>query len=159
MPGKSDDYKPSGSVKSLGVINASDAKLAELKAEPPTQSENPLNRQSLIDRALDDLTPEKRQLREKIIDALRQVFDPELPINLYDLGLIYRLDLDDAGHVDADMTLTSPACPVAGELPGEVERAIKGVDGVNSATVQLVWEPRWGKQMMSEEALLELGML
>ncbi|MEM6312877.1 MAG: DUF59 domain-containing protein [Planctomycetota bacterium] len=159
MPEKPTDYKPSGSIKSLGVINTADAKLAELRDQSPTQSENPLNRQSLIDRALDDLSPEKRQLRERIIDALRTVYDPELPINLYDLGLIYRLDLDDAGHVDADMTLTSPACPVAGELPGEVERAIKSVEGVESATVQLVWEPRWGKQMMSEEALLELGML
>lgn len=158
MP-KRDDYQLPGSKKSLGVINPTDAKLNELRQAEPTQSGNPLNRQSLIDRALSDLSPQKKALREKIIDALRTVYDPELPVNLYDLGLIYRLDLDDAGHVDLDMTLTSPACPVAGELPGEVERAVKGVDGVSSASVRLVWEPRWGKQMMSEEALLELGML
>ena len=152
-----------GSVKSLNVVKTFDpaAKLREMEASDPNASPSggSLNRQSLIDRALDDLPPELKRLRERIIEELQTVYDPELPVNLYDLGLIYRLDIDADRVVDCDMTLTAPACPVAGEMPGLVETAIKRVEGVKDATVQLVWEPKWGKQMMSDVALLELGLI
>jgi FeS assembly SUF system protein len=95
---------------------------------------------------------------ERIVEALRSVFDPEIPVNIYDMGLIYNLDIGDAGGVKVTMTLTSPACPVAGILPGEVEAKVASVEGVSSAEVDLVWEPSWNPSMMSEAAQLELGM-
>jgi FeS assembly SUF system protein len=163
MPGADEfkDYKPAGSRRSLDVTGFDPAaKLRQIEKGPAeTAGPKSLNRQNLIDRALDGLPPEKQQLREKVIEALQTVYDPELPVNLYDLGLIYKLEIDDAHHVYCEMTLTAPACPVAGTLPGEVEKAIAGVDGVAGAKVELVWEPRWGKQMMSEVALLELGLM
>ncbi len=97
-------------------------------------------------------------LRESVIEAIRGVYDPELPINIYDLGLIYRLDVDAAGRVEIDMTLTAPGCPVAGILPGEVEEAARAVPGVSVAKVELVWDPPWSPDRMSEAARLELGM-
>jgi len=98
-------------------------------------------------------------LRTRLLEALRGVYDPEIPVNIYDLGLIYRLDVDEEGVVLVEMTLTSPACPVAGSLPHEVGRAVDAVPGVTDATVRLVWSPPWTQERMSEEALLELGML
>ena len=95
----------------------------------------------------------------QIIEALRTVYDPEIPVNIYDLGLIYRIDVDDVGTVEVDMTLTAPACPVAGTLPHEVGRVIDAVPGVKDATIRLVWNPPWTQERMSEEALLQLGML
>lgn len=91
------------------------------------------------------------------IEAVRTVYDPEIPVNVYELGLIYRLEVDEYGFVDVDMTLTSPACPVAGSLPGDVERAIRNVSGVNDVKVNLVWDPPWNMDKMTEEAKLELG--
>ena len=98
-------------------------------------------------------------LRERVVAALKTVYDPEIPVNLYDLGLIYGISTDDAGRVDIRMTLTSPACPVAGSLPGQVERVVSGVDGVSAANVELVWDPPWSQERMSEAAQLELGIL
>ena len=98
-------------------------------------------------------------LRERVIAALKTVYDPEIPINLYDLGLIYGIAIDDAGRVDIRMTLTSPACPVAGSLPGQVEQVVRCVDGVSAASVELVWDPPWNQERMSEAAQLELGIL
>ena len=98
-------------------------------------------------------------LEEQIVEAMRQVHDPEIPVNIYDLGLIYHLEIDAKGHVAIDMTLTAPACPVAGTLPGEVERAVCGVPGVESAKVELVWNPPWSVERMSEAARLQLGLL
>ncbi len=98
-------------------------------------------------------------LRERIIGAIRCVHDPEISINIYDLGLIYSIDIDEQSRVAVDMTLTAPACPVAGSLPGQVEAMIKSVDGVVDAHVELVWEPPWSKDRMSDEARLELGLL
>lgn len=97
-------------------------------------------------------------LYDKVIGALRDIFDPEIPVNIYDLGLIYGVDVDD-GHVDVTMTLTTPHCPVAESMPGEVETRVAGVPGVGSANVVLVWDPPWDPQKMSDEAKLELGML
>ncbi len=93
----------------------------------------------------------------EVIEALRLVYDPEIPVNIYELGLIYDIDVDTHGFVDIEMTLTSPACPVAGTLPGEVEAQVRQVDGVSNVHVELVWEPPWSMDRMSEEAKLELG--
>jgi len=99
------------------------------------------------------------ELREPIIAALRQVYDPEIPVNIYDLGLIYKIDIADNGDVGIDMTLTAPACPVAGMMPVMVKDAVHRVEGVGNIDVQLVWDPPWSQDKMSEEALLTLGML
>lgn len=94
----------------------------------------------------------------KIVDALKTCYDPEIPVDIYELGLIYGVELNpETKHVDVNMTLTSPACPVAGTLPLEVEQAVANVDGVSSAKVDVVWDPPWNPDMMSEAAKLELG--
>lgn len=98
-------------------------------------------------------------LEERITDALKTVYDPEIPVNIYELGLIYNVEADAAGQVKIAMTLTSPACPVAGTLPGEVQTRVEGVDGVQSCDVEIVWDPQWNPSMMSEAARLELGLL
>jgi FeS assembly SUF system protein len=98
-------------------------------------------------------------LGERIIDVLRTVYDPEIPVNIFELGLIYKVDVNDDNHVQIEMTLTSPACPVAGTLPGEVETKVGGIEGVQGATVELVWDPPWNPSMMTEEAQLELGFI
>lgn len=95
----------------------------------------------------------------EVIEAIRTVYDPEIPVNIYELGLIYEIDVDELGVVDIKMTLTSPACPVAGILPGQVEHAVRGVPGVTDVTVELVWEPTWNMDRMSEEAKLDLGFM
>jgi FeS assembly SUF system protein len=93
-----------------------------------------------------------------IVDALKTVFDPEIPVNIYELGLIYDIDIQEGGHVQVKMTLTSPGCPVAGSLPGEVKAKVEAVPGVASADIDLVWDPSWNPSMMSEAARLQLGM-
>ncbi|WP_174273990.1 SUF system Fe-S cluster assembly protein [Sphingomonas bacterium] len=98
-------------------------------------------------------------LYEAVIDALKEIYDPEIPVNIYDLGLIYGVDIGDAAHVEVSMTLTTPNCPVAESMPGEVEMRVGAVPGVGSAEVNLVWDPPWDPQKMSDEAKLELGML
>jgi FeS assembly SUF system protein len=98
-------------------------------------------------------------LRENVIAALKTVFDPEIPVDIYELGLIYKLEVTEEGNVSVEMTLTSPACPVAGSLPGEVESKVRAVKGVESAQVELVWDPPWDSERMSEAAKLELGFL
>jgi FeS assembly SUF system protein len=98
-------------------------------------------------------------LAEAVLDAMRTVRDPEIPVNLVDLGLIYELSVGRDGKVFVEMTLTAPSCPVAGSLPGQVEQAIRSVAGVTDAHVKLVWTPPWHKGLMTEEALLELGLL
>ncbi len=102
---------------------------------------------------------DKEQLKQAIIDTLKTIYDPEIPVNIYELGMIYELDVDDYGNVKIKMTLTSPACPVAESLPGEVRRKIEGVKGVRSVDLELVWDPPWNLDMMSEEAKLTLGYL
>ena len=97
-------------------------------------------------------------LRARVIEALQTVHDPEIPVNIYELGLIYRLDIDPEGRVEIDMTLTAPNCPVADLIPEQVMEAVQDVDGVRVADVNLVWEPIWDPSRMSEEARLALGM-
>ena len=98
-------------------------------------------------------------LYEQIVEACRSVHDPEIPVNIYDLGLIYRIGIDEEANVDVDMTLTAPGCPVAGEMPGWVADAIEPIPGVRTVSVQLVWEPPWGLDKLSDEARLELGLI
>jgi FeS assembly SUF system protein len=98
-------------------------------------------------------------LMPRVLEALKTVRDPEIPVNLVDLGLIYELIVNKDGIVYVEMTLTAPSCQVAGELPGQVRDAIADVDGVNDVRVKLVWEPPWDKDRMSEEAKLELGLM
>lgn len=98
-------------------------------------------------------------IKEAVIEMLKSIFDPEIPVNIYDLGLIYEVNLLPENIVEVVMTLTSPSCPVAGTLPGEVEEKVKSVSGVKDAVVELVFEPAWNQEMMSEEAKLELGFL
>lgn len=100
------------------------------------------------------------ELRAAVIDALRGVYDPEIPVNIHDLGLIYALEIDEgAGRVRVLMTLTAPGCPVAQTFPQTVETAVRTVPGVNEAEVELVWEPPWTQERMSEAARLQLGMM
>ncbi len=98
-------------------------------------------------------------LKQQIVDALRNVYDPEIPINIYDLGLIYSIDIDPQQCVHIEMTLTTPGCPVAQTFPGTVECAVKCVAGVKDVHVELVWDPPWTKARMTEDALLSLGLL
>jgi len=100
--------------------------------------------------------PEER-IRADVIQALKSCYDPEIPVDIYELGLVYGVDVDERGRVKVRMTLTSPACPVAGSLPGEVEQKVRSVPGVSSASIELVWDPPWDREMMSEAAKLQLG--
>ena len=102
--------------------------------------------------------PEHRLIEGKVIEAVRQVYDPEIPVNIYELGLIYAIEVKSDRSVNVRMTLTTPACPVAGSLPGEVERRIEAIPEVTSANIELVWDPPWDRSMMSEAAMLQLGM-
>jgi FeS assembly SUF system protein len=102
---------------------------------------------------------ELKLIEGKVIEALREVYDPEIPLNIYELGLIYEVKVETDHSVQIKMTLTAPACPVAGSLPGEVERKVESIPEVKSANVELVWDPPWSRDRMSEAALLQLGML
>ena len=101
----------------------------------------------------------KQELEEKIIEVLKSCYDPEIPVDIFELGLIYEIEIDNEANVIIKMTLTSPACPVAGSLPPEVEGKVASIEEVNNAKIELVWSPPWDKEMMSEEAKLNLGFL
>jgi FeS assembly SUF system protein len=107
----------------------------------------------------DSAQVETAQLETNVIAALRTIYDPEIPVNIYDLGLVYGLDVDAAGKVDIRMTLTAPACPVAETFPGTVEQRLYEVTGVTEVRVELVWEPPWNPDRLSEDAKLSLGLL
>jgi FeS assembly SUF system protein len=111
----------------------------------------------------DTVSPERRaevdKLGEAIIGQLSQIYDPEIPVNIYELGLIYKIDVHDDNSVTVDMTLTSPNCPVAESLPLEVRHKVEAVDGIKACEVKIVWEPMWHPSMMTEEAQLELGLI
>ncbi|MBP1805941.1 SUF system Fe-S cluster assembly protein [Rubellimicrobium aerolatum] len=98
-------------------------------------------------------------LYDSVVEACRTVYDPEIPVNIFDLGLVYTIRIDDAGVVAIVMTLTAPGCPVAGEMPGWVADAVNAVPGVRQVDVQMTFEPQWGMEMMSDEARLELGFM
>ncbi|MCX7565237.1 SUF system Fe-S cluster assembly protein [Sulfitobacter sp. F26169L] len=98
-------------------------------------------------------------LYEQVVEACRSVYDPEIPVNIYELGLIYTIDINDENEVNIKMSLTAPGCPVAGEMPGWVADAVEPIAGVKQVDVALIWEPPWGMDMMSDEARLELGFM
>ncbi len=130
--------------------------MLEAKSETPpagTPSVNP----ALAETPLEKVS--KEDLKERVVDILYTCFDPEIPVNIYELGLIYTIDIDDAQNVAIKMTLTSPMCPVAGSLPPEVQQKVSRVPGVASAKVDVVWEPVWTKDMMTEAAKLQLGLM
>ena len=100
---------------------------------------------------------EKTKIEERIVDVLKTVYDPEIPVNIYDLGLIYKVDVKDSGDVELDMTFTAPSCPAADFILEDVRQKVYSLEGVKSATVNLVFEPTWDQSMMTEEARVELG--
>ena len=167
-----DERKPDlpGSVKSLTVLPHS-GKVDQLRAEaakaPPSatpakpKKERPIlphvNRISASPAALK--SERQLEIEREVIRACRNVYDPEIPVNIYDLGLIYDIDVDPEDRVHVRMTLTAPGCPVAGTLPPQIEQQIEAIPQVRSATVELVWEPQWSKDMMSEAAQLQLGLM
>ena len=159
-----------GSIKSLNVLPHS-GKVEQLRAEagkrPATatplkpKKERPIlphvNRISASPAALK--SERQLEIEREVIKVCRNVFDPEIPVNIYELGLIYDIDIDPDDRVHVRMTLTAPGCPVAGTLPPQVERQIEAIPQVKSATVELVWEPQWTKDMMSDAAQLQLGLV
>lgn len=127
-----------------------------------------MSEQSSLDRATEFLSDvESAEMRgaevdalgDRVIEALRTVYDPEIPVNIFELGLVYKIDVDDQDVVHIDMTLTSPMCPVAETLPEEVKAKVEALDGVSAAMVKVVWDPPWNPSMMTEEAQLELGII
>jgi len=104
------------------------------------------------------MSVEKEALRDRIVEILKTVYDPEIPVNLYEMGMIYEIGIGDENDVTIRMTLTSPTCPVAESLPVEVQRKVASVEGVRSADVDLVWDPPWNQAMLSEAAKLQLGL-
>ncbi|SVE57335.1 uncharacterized protein METZ01_LOCUS510189 [marine metagenome] len=97
-------------------------------------------------------------ITDDIVEVIKTCYDPEIPVNIYEMGLIYNIKVEPTGEADIKMTLTSPNCPAAQSLPAEVEEKVKGVEGVTDATIEIVWEPTWNMDMMSEEAKLTLGL-
>lgn len=144
-------------------MNEEGKPLTEHAGERPPPPERPRARDYLdgfLDsRPTEDATVPGGEIYEGVIAALREIYDPEIPVNIYDLGLIYGVDIDGDNHTVVTMTLTTPHCPVAESMPGEVELRVGAVPGVGSAEVNLVWDPPWDPQKMSDEAKLELGML
>ena len=100
---------------------------------------------------------EKTKIEERIVDVLKTVYDPEIPVNIYDLGMIYKIDVDDEGNLDMDMTFTCPSCPAADFILEDVRTKVESVEGVKTANINLVFEPVWDQSMMTEEARVELG--
>ena len=101
---------------------------------------------------------EKTKIEERIVDVLKTVYDPEIPVNIYDLGLIYKVDVNEDGHVDIDMTFTAPSCPAADFILEDVRQKVDALEGVKSSNVNLVFEPVWDQSMMTEDARVELGL-
>lgn len=125
----------------------------------PQDNPNPTDNPSAKAPASEAASNADQTIQEKIVVAVSGVYDPEVPVNIYDLGLIYDIEVDPENNVNIKMTLTSPACPVAESLPGEVRAAVGRVPEVAECNVELVWEPQWGPDRMSDVAKLKLGML
>ena len=106
-----------------------------------------------------DTVEEQKDIEQRVIEALQTIYDPEVPVNIYAMGLIYGVDVDPLGNASVSMTLTAPNCPAAQSLPMEVEEKVKAVDGVNEVNLEIVWEPPWDPSLMSDAAKLQLGML
>ena len=127
--------------------------------EPETGTGDEYSEEDVVEKEIRPagLQADEGTLEDQVVKAMETCFDPEIPVNIYELGLVYRLEIV-GSKVDVDMTLTSPACPVAGTLPGELEQKIAGVVGVEQCTVGVVWDPPWTKDRMAEGARLQLGM-
>jgi FeS assembly SUF system protein len=148
----SDNYQNPNSVAKLPVLPSS-GKFDELRRQPPADPAPPV--QPVLADPLKSI--EMKLLEGKIIEMLCQIYDPEIPVSIYELGLIYGIEIAADKSVKIRMTLTAPGCPVAGSLPGEVARKVEAIDEVKEAEVELVWEPPWDKSKMSEAAQLQLG--
>ena len=154
---------PESHKQSLPVLPSS-GKVEQLRQEMQQNPPPPSLPRTAIDPAngpilaSGNVSPEVRLLEGKVIEAIRQVYDPEIPVNIYELGLIYAIEVTPDNVVNVRMTLTTPACPVAGSLPGEVQRRIEAIPEVKSANVDLTWDPPWDRSRMSEAAMLQLGM-
>lgn len=127
--------------------------------ETPETDTSPVQTTNEDEAATDTPETAASPVRDRIVDALKTCYDPEIPVDIYELGLVYRVEVDDAGKAEVDMTLTSPACPVAGTLPPEVEQKISRVEGVSGVRVDLVWDPPWNPDRMTDAAKLRLGLL
>lgn len=141
--------------------NTSDPNLTDSDgaADPAASDQAPESKTESAAPADPISTQERENLREAVIATLKTCYDPEIPVDIYELGLIYRVDVSEVARCEIDMTLTSPACPVAGTLPPEVEQKVASVDGVSGAKVEVVWDPPWTQDRMSEVARLELGFM
>lgn len=129
-------------------------RVTSLQVDLSTKSANALTTQ------LQNMTPEEKlKIEERIVEVLKTVYDPEIPVDIYNLGLIYRIDLHDDGILELDMTLTAPNCPAADFIVEDVRTKLDGITGIKDAKVNLVFEPEWDKDMMTEEAKLELGFM
>jgi FeS assembly SUF system protein len=136
------------------------SKVDQLQPEPlPAPISPPPSYAHPMHRTVGDLSPAQRALESTIVEVLRTIYDPEIPVNIYELGLIYEIAIDGENRVKVKMTLTAPGCPVAGSLPVEVERKIESIPEVKDGEVELVWDPPWDKSRMSESALLDLGLV
>jgi len=153
----SESTEPKG--RPLPVINTP-AKVEQLRKEAAADPKPPQHG-TLVTRFCDEnKTPAQKSVEEKVIDAIRLVYDPEIPVNIYDLGLIYKIDVKpDNNRVTIRMTLTAPGCPVAGQLVADVQSRVESIPEIPEAVVELVWDPPWTREMMSEAAQLELGLL
>ena len=116
------------------------------------------DKNSVYFRSFDKLTNQKQINEQDVIEKIKMVFDPEIPVNIYDLGLIYKIHIDQENNIAIDMTLTTPNCPVAGSMPESVGKAVSEIAGISSIKVELIWEPKWSKDMMSEDAKLALDI-
>jgi FeS assembly SUF system protein len=168
----SDDYRYPFSLVSLPVLSnrTTPPALEQATFEPATEpasatspaaqadSTSVVTMEAVAPASDSDAFLNQKLIEGKVIEAVREIFDPEIPVNIYELGLIYDIKVDAESRVHVKMTLTAPACPVAGSLPGEVEKKIEAIPEVKSADVELVWEPPWSRDRMSEAALLQLGM-
>jgi FeS assembly SUF system protein len=134
-------------------------KVDQLRKEPePLAHSTPSDFGHPMHKTIGDLSPGQRALESTIVEIARTVYDPEIPVNIYELGLIYEIAIDAENRVKIKMTLTTPACPVAGSLPVELERKIEAIPEVKDAEVEIVWDPPWDKSRMSEAAMLDLGL-
>ena len=127
--------------------------------DPRLDDSRELDRPDTLPAHMQEVPDEHTELYERIVDSLSEIYDPEIPVNIFDLGLIYNIDIHDDTHVDVLMTLTAPNCPAAGILPGQAEDAVRLTEGVKSVYLELTFHPPFSPQMMSEEAQLELGFM
>ena len=154
-----EEYRYPHSVQSLPVLPRTKATETTVEAQhdASAQTPSPEAASSSPSEPADEMA--RKLIEGKVIEALHEIYDPEIPVNIYELGLIYDIQVDPDRKVHIKMTLTAPACPVAGSLPGEVEKKVEAIAEVASADVELVWEPPWSRDRMSETALLTLGMM